>query len=551
MLAAPLRGVNLGGFLILEPYLKPSLFSDVCTSTNGTACPIDEHGLCEALGPAEARRAMHDHWESWVTYDELVTLRHAGINALRIPVGYWIVAPRPGEPFVEGGIAYLLRVCGWAKQLGIRVLVELHAAPGRQNNMDHSGWKDHMGWQVSACAGQHSRLQSEYAARTVSVLHQLLSVLQEHGFVEACASQEDGAGGPCGTVFGLGLVNEPVSFDKARPVDHAGLLELYHAALAMLPSEIFAVIDMFEGFEWLVDGGVLEQPPGRERRLAFDKHRYVGFSEKGMRGALDEPWLERFACAAMSDGFDLCNASVVAARRGETMAPLMFGEWSVAINDCMHWLGGAYNLHTNYECCGVGRCDTTPAARSPHTWTAEEVELRLRYASRQMDAMEQRGSMGWFYWNFKTEPASEWSYLDGLRYGFVPADAAARADNVSGTRCAAGASLPQFCTATDPGCDLCLARNGHNQTCKPFPPAPPPLPSTSCTAATEAAADSGALASETLLVPSPHPSHSVPVALIVAALAVGFFVGGLARRRRRRVSERTSADATPYVALSD
>ena len=548
MLPEPLRGVNLGGFLILEPYLKPALFSDVCTSASGSGCPIDEHSLCEALGPAEARRVMHKHWESWVTYEELVTLKSAGINALRIPVGYWIVAPRPGEPYVEGGIEYLLRVCGWAKQLGLRVLVELHAAPGRQNNMDHSGWKDHMGWQVSACAGQPSPLQSEYVADTVAVLRKLLSVLQAHGFVEACAPRKD-RGGPCGTVFGLGIVNEPVSFDKKRPVDHAGLLQLYHEALAMLPRDLFAVIDMFEGFEWLVEGGVLHQSPGR--RLAFDKHRYVGFSEKGMRGALDEPWLDSFACAAMSDGFDLHNASAVAAQSGETMAPLMFGEWSVAINDCMHWLGGAYNLHTNYECCGVGRCDATPAARPPGTWTPQEVGVRLRYASRQMDAMEQRGSLGWFYWNFKTEPPSEWSYLDGLRYGFVPADAADRADgDGQRARCAADASLPQFCTATDPDCDLCLAREGHNETCKPFPPAPPPPPPTICPATLKASGVS-TVASETLLAPPPHPSHTAPIALVVAALVVCFCVGGLARRQRRRASsERISADATPYVAWS-
>ena len=120
-----------------------------------------------------------------------------------------------------------------------------------------------------------------------------------------------------------------------------------------------------------------------------------------MRGARDEGWLDRFACAAMSDGFDLQNASAVAKMRGERMAPLVFGEWSVAVNDCMHWLGGAYHAHTNFECCGVGDCRTTTAQRHPREWTKEEVALRRRYAARQMEAMESSGSLGWFYWNFK------------------------------------------------------------------------------------------------------------------------------------------------------
>ena len=82
-LPTPLRGVNLGGFLIIEPYLKPSLFKDVC---NSTTCAIDEHSLCEMLGQQRAREVMQEHWATWVTLAELRELKEAGVNALRIPV---------------------------------------------------------------------------------------------------------------------------------------------------------------------------------------------------------------------------------------------------------------------------------------------------------------------------------------------------------------------------------------------------------------------------------------------------------------------------------
>ncbi|MDC0526136.1 hypothetical protein OAO87_03960 [bacterium] len=55
------------------------------------------------------------------------------------------------------------------------------------------------------------------------------------------------------------------------------------------------------------------------------------------------------------------------------------------------------------QCCGVGACGPTPAARHPASWTESEKAYRLRYATRQMEAMEGEGSIGWFYWNFKTE----------------------------------------------------------------------------------------------------------------------------------------------------
>lgn len=239
-LPSALRGVNLGGFLILEPYLKPSLFN-VC---NATMCAIDEHSLSEMLGRQRAEAVMHEHWETWVTLEELRELRDAGINSLRVPVGHWIVSPE--APYVDGGLKYLLRVCKWAASLGMRVLVDLHAAPGRQNNMDHSGWKDHIGWQVSQCAGEPSKLQTEHGAEYRRILRLLIDTLTQHGHIRECTAGDgvghDG-GGPCGTVFGIGLLNEPVSFDRTRPVDHAQLAHLYSDVLTeTVPPHLFAGI---------------------------------------------------------------------------------------------------------------------------------------------------------------------------------------------------------------------------------------------------------------------------------------------------------------------
>ena len=41
-------------------------------------------------------------------------------------------------------------------------------------------------------------------------------VLHEGGFIEGCPDGPDST--PCGTVVGIGLVNEPFSFDPARPI---------------------------------------------------------------------------------------------------------------------------------------------------------------------------------------------------------------------------------------------------------------------------------------------------------------------------------------------
>ena len=539
---APFRGVNLGGWLVLEPWIKPSLFEGVCSNDE---CAIDEHSLAKLLGPEAASTVMHAHWDTFVRYEDLQALKAAGINALRIPVGYWLLSSQvqPGDLFVKGGISYLIRTLGWAREIGLRVVVELHSAPGFQNNMDHSGRKDHMGWTNSTCPS----LWSGYMANTLAMLTELLNTLSDLGFIEACAGEDASRPRPCGTVVGIGLLNEPISFEKNRPVDHSRLVQFYAEAIArVVPRHLYALLDMFEGFEWLVERGVLRSAEGRKHLLAFDKHRYVGFSEKGMRGALDGDWLDAFACAAMRDGFDLENATVAAARRGEVMPALVFGEWSVAVNDCMHWLGGAHSHRSSYQCCGVGDCHTTTATRHPETWSAAERLHKRGYAERQMEAMEGRGSLGWFYWNFKTEAPSEWSYLDGIRFGFLPSDAAR--PGTSPPKCPEGPKLPPFCEVTDPGCDLCLvpAAGIDESTCQL--PEPPPRPDIPPCPRTEGAVT---LVSATSGASYWHPGIGGCAAF---ALAATLMLGRKAHqywhdRDRVRPTPEATEHATPYLAM--
>lgn len=50
----------------------------------------------------------------------------AGLNHVRIPIGYWAVAPQQGDPYVQGQLAVLDQAIGWAGSVGIKVLIDLH-----------------------------------------------------------------------------------------------------------------------------------------------------------------------------------------------------------------------------------------------------------------------------------------------------------------------------------------------------------------------------------------------------------------------------------------
>ena len=127
------RGVNLGGWLVLERWMKESLFASV----NGK----DETCFCVQLGREEASRRLREHWDTWITEADFAWIADHDFNAIRIPVGHWIFGSASGypyhdrygadpHPYVDGGIERLDRAFDWAEKHGLMVLVDLHCAPG-------------------------------------------------------------------------------------------------------------------------------------------------------------------------------------------------------------------------------------------------------------------------------------------------------------------------------------------------------------------------------------------------------------------------------------
>ncbi len=63
----------------------------------------------------------------------------AGLNHVRLPIGFWAYDVSGGEPYIQGQAEYLDRAIGWAGNHGLKVLIDLHGAPGSQNGFDNSG----------------------------------------------------------------------------------------------------------------------------------------------------------------------------------------------------------------------------------------------------------------------------------------------------------------------------------------------------------------------------------------------------------------------------
>ena len=114
------RGVNIGGWLVLEPWITPSLFENV-----GDPNIVDEYTLTQKLG-ANARSTLQAHWDSFINESDFQAIARAGLNHVRIPIGYWAVEKHEGDPYVDGQIEYLDKAVQWATDAGLNVMVDLH-----------------------------------------------------------------------------------------------------------------------------------------------------------------------------------------------------------------------------------------------------------------------------------------------------------------------------------------------------------------------------------------------------------------------------------------
>jgi glucan 1,3-beta-glucosidase len=90
----------------------------------------------------------------------------------------------------------------------------------------------------------------------------------------------------------------------------------------------------------------------------------------------------------------------------------MVGEFSVATNDCAQYVNGIdgkprWQGDCTYE-------------NDVSTFSPEYKTFLTNFFNAQLDAFEQ--GIGWFYWNFKTETNPVWSYVDGVKHGWIPKD---------------------------------------------------------------------------------------------------------------------------------
>jgi glucan 1,3-beta-glucosidase len=357
-----LRGVNLGGWLVLEKWMTPSLFEGLQA--------VDETSFCVELG-SRAEQILKNHWQTFITHDDFLWLAKTGINAVRIPVGHWLFGPdypyhrayrSSPHPFVQGGIDILDCAFDWADELGLHIVLDLHAAPGCQNGFDNGGIKDVCEWHT----------QEDYINHSLDVLEKLAKRYHNRASLHA-----------------IEVLNEPrwdIDTDLLKKYTSDGYRRIRHYCK---PENVAVVFhDGFRSFNNYL--GFLNEP--EFNNVVFDIHRYQCFD----RSDLDMDIYGHIQKAAIhwKNEADDINQNLGLAT--------YVGEWSLGLE--LHgvslWSNGPYN----HALQAMGEFQKTVSYRA--------------YAAAQLATFERY--LGWFFWSYKTETNPAWCFRECVTRGWLP-----------------------------------------------------------------------------------------------------------------------------------
>ncbi|RMZ83050.1 hypothetical protein DV738_g1437, partial [Chaetothyriales sp. CBS 135597] len=394
----PIRGVNVGGWLSIEPFITPSLFN-----YPSSANVVDEYTLTEHLG-SSATRVMEAHYATFITKQSFEDIRNAGLDHVRIPYPYWLVQTYTGDPYVKGvGWRYLLRAIEYCRQNGLRVNLDLHAVPGSQNGWTHSGRLGSINW-INGTDGATN------AQRSLDIHDQLSTFFAQPRYKNVV------------TIYGL--VNEP----KMLVIPKASVISWNTKAVAIIRGNGLTGPHLTFGDGFLALSDWQGEFQDVDDKLILDTHQYQIFNTGQLK--LSHAEKIRLACTGWT-------SLMIGSTNTQTgWGPTLDGEWSQADTDCApslndvgtgsRWAGtldysnmaGQGQNVLTPSCPTAPQCDCAPANADPSSYPDHYKDFLKMYAEAQMHSFEQ--AWGWFYWTWKTEEAVQWSWMLGLKAGILP-----------------------------------------------------------------------------------------------------------------------------------
>lgn len=431
-----IRGVNVGGWLVLEPWITPSLFYSFLGKNQNNKIGMDMYTFCEILGPFKANNILMNHWSTWITEEHLETLSKNKINLLRVPIGDWMYDPygpfsvvENGVKCTDGAIEYLDHLFTLSKKYNIQILLDLHGIKGSQNGFDNSGQAmdvkivnntfEHWLIRKANWIGEFDIESKSYPILDEELIRRnkivLLHIIKKYYNYDM--------------LYGLCVLNEPWEFTpelflKQFYQDVFNIFTEY-----MSSDKKFIIHDSFRSTIW--ENFELKENV-KNITILIDTHQYT---------AWNSPYSSYETLIKSASGWQSPSSKY----------EYVIGEWSLAIDNCEMWLNGFMDNVPNYPLfeCEYKECPknkqfrfelsqyifgpfgsgeshprtsafnnhecpvSIPFTKHFHTFFTENQMAKEVFTAKS-SAFEKH-TAGWIFWNFRTESSSyQWDYLSYL-----------------------------------------------------------------------------------------------------------------------------------------
>ncbi|ORY60657.1 glycoside hydrolase superfamily [Pseudomassariella vexata] len=369
-----IRGVNLGGWMISEPWMMDSEWRTMgCYNGNQKMC--SEFDCVAFLGQATADTSFNAHYARWITVDDIQRIHDVGLNTIRIPLGYWTyrdIVYEDNEHFPHVDLKYLDNIIAKAASLGMFVVIDLHGAPFAQKASDAFTGQclPSSAFPAFFQQSQYDRA-SQWLSWMTERIHNTPSYKATIGIIEVVnepQTDRDSGGMPQAERDTLTQVYYPQALQAVRSKE---------ASLNVLASQQLHVQFM----DQLWGAGNPKSNLPSLTSVAFDDHNYVGGAIPQGTGAkqADYMWYTCYDDNRLSDG----------------NTPKVVQEFSLTVLGDIEW-----------------NSEFDPFASQNQAFYQQWWIAQQRLYEK---------TNGWIFWTWKTQLGNpRWDYSAAVTQGFIP-----------------------------------------------------------------------------------------------------------------------------------
>ena len=285
-----IKGINLGNWLVPEGYMF---------KFKHALSPMEIGALFDdLLGRDGAAKFWAKFRDVYIAKDDINFIKKIGFNTVRVPLD-WRLFAEPGDSVeasdrLDGeGWALLDRLVQWCHAAGLRVIVDLHAAPGGQTGVNHDNGP---GFPLTFYVPQYRRM-------TIAMWQKIAAHYRDET-----------------AVLGYDLLNEPISPYSDVAYLNPRLEPLYRDIVADIRSVDRNHAVLLGGAQWNTNFAVFDEPFDGNAIYTYHKfwvnpsrdglQEYLNFSNRwhvpiliGETGEFNNGWNDKFRRLNESFGF--------------------------------------------------------------------------------------------------------------------------------------------------------------------------------------------------------------------------------------------------------